>query len=274
MRILVVEDDSKLARVLKLGLEAELFAVDVAADGMLALELCQATPYDVVLLDLGLPGMHGLEVLSCIRRSGMKVPVLVISGANSVADRVRGLEAGADDYLGKPLHFSELTARIRAILRRPTGGVDRLRIGDLEMDCLQHRVTRSGQNISLTPKEYAVLEFLMRHPNRVISRTSLVHHVWNGNFEGLTNSVDVYIHHLRQKLHQNGKPGVIQTVFRMGYVLRDPSADLTRTVQPKSLPSSPQLEAPAWIVDSVQNRSSFPDLRPRSASAGPTGSGD
>jgi DNA-binding response OmpR family regulator len=274
MRILVVEDDSKLARVLKLGLEAELFAVDVAADGMLALELCQTTPYDVVVLDLGLPGMHGLELLSCIRRCGLKVPVIVVSGANSVADRVRGLEAGADDYMGKPLHFSELTARIRAILRRPTGGVDRLRIGDLEMDCLQHRVTRAGQNIALTPKEYSVLEFLMRHPNRVISRTSLVHHVWNGNFEGLTNSVDVYIHHLRQKLYQSGKPGLIQTVFRMGYVLRDPSVEATRTVRPKPRPTAPQLETPAWIVDSVQNRPPLPDLRPRPAPPDPTGSGD
>jgi two-component system, OmpR family, response regulator len=215
MRLLIVEDDTKLVRVLTLGLEREGYAVDAAESGDLALELAEATDYDAIVLDLMLPGVDGFAVCRELRRAGRSMPVLMLTARTGVADRIRGLDAGADDYLVKPFDFGELLARLRALLRR--GPVDRptiVSIGDLRIDSGTRVVTRAGEEIELTAREYDVLELLARQPGRVVSRAELLDEIW-ADYDGSPNIIDVYVGYLRKKLGR----ALIRTVRGSGFVL-------------------------------------------------------
>jgi two-component system OmpR family response regulator len=215
MRLLIVEDDTKLVRVLTLGLEREGYAVDAAESGDLALELAEATDYDAIVLDLMLPGVNGFAVCRELRRAGRSMPVLMLTARTGVADRIRGLDAGADDYLVKPFDFGELLARLRALLRR--GPVDRptiVSIGDLRIDSGTRVVTRAGEEIELTAREYDVLELLARQPGRVVSRAELLDEIW-ADYDGSPNIIDVYVGYLRKKLGR----ALIRTVRGSGFVL-------------------------------------------------------
>lgn len=220
MRILVIEDEPKIARSLAKNLEAEHFAVDVAYDGEQGLQLAQEVRYDGIVLDWNLPRLDGLSLLRRLRQSGSSTRVLILSGRREVADRVSGLEAGADDYLIKPFSFQELLARLQTLLRRPNELLlDTLKVGDLELDRLRHTVTRAGKSISLTQREYALLEYLMRNAGRIVTRTMVVEHVWNLGFEGLTNVVDVYISYLRAKVDHGFPQPLIHTKRGVGFVI-------------------------------------------------------
>ncbi|PYV10658.1 MAG: DNA-binding response regulator [Acidobacteria bacterium] len=222
MRILVVEDDKAVAGFLKKGLEAEQYAVDIASDGEEARFMAEEFDYDLVVLDLNLPRVDGFEVLSQIRAKKSSLPILVLTARVQVKDRVNGLDRGADDYLTKPFSFSELSARVRALLRRsgrPSELV--LRIGDLEMDRVERTVKRGGRRIELTPKEFALLEYLMRNVGRRVTRTMIVEHVWNLSFDTMTNVVDVYINYLRKKVDEGFDHKLIQTIRGVGYQLGD-----------------------------------------------------
>ena len=220
MRILLIEDERKVAEFVARGLRAERFAVDVSTDGQSGWEMASAYSYDLVVLDLMLPGMSGTEVLKRIRRNKSQVPVLVLTAKDGTADKVENFEAGADDYLTKPFAFAELSVRIKALLRR--GTTDRssvLRVGDLEVDRLTQQVKRAGKRIELTSKEYSLLEYLAANAGRVLSRTMIVEHVWDESFEGLTNIVDVYVRHLRSKVDVSHAQKLIRTVRGVGYCL-------------------------------------------------------
>jgi two-component system, OmpR family, copper resistance phosphate regulon response regulator CusR len=219
MRILVVEDEKRIADFLSRGLESGGYTVDVAGDGARALELVHATEYDLVILDLGLPDMDGMAVLKKIRTRKTSPPVLILSARDAVDDRVKGLENGADDYLVKPFAYVELLARVRVLLRRGQPTPERLQVGDLALDCIRRRVTRGGENIELAPKEFSILEYLMRNRGRPLSRTMIVEHVWDMDYDGLTNIVDVYIRHLRSKIDEKWPDKMIQTVRGIGYML-------------------------------------------------------
>jgi two-component system copper resistance phosphate regulon response regulator CusR len=222
MRILLVEDEEKVSRFVVRGLTEESFAVDAAADGPAGLELAQAYNYDLIILDLMLPGLSGTEVLTRIRRSDHRVPILMLTARDGVADKVEHLEAGADDYLTKPFAFAELMARVKALLRR--GAVDRssvLRVADLELDRLSQQVRRDNRRIELTAKEYGLLEYLMANAGRVLSRTMIIDHVWDQSFDGATNIVDVYVRHLRNKIDAGHDLKLIRTVRGMGYLIGD-----------------------------------------------------
>lgn len=221
MRILLVEDDSSLARIVLQGLKAEKFAVDVVHDGEDALYYISQIDYDLVLLDLGLPKLNGMSVLKQARKKRMRAPVMILSARNTVEDRVLALDAGADDFLLKPFAFSELVARVHALLRRPPTFEDKLVVADLELDRLRHTVTRAGKTIVLTQKEYALLEYLMRNAGRPVSRSMIIEHVWNLGFEGLTNIVDVYINYLRVKLETGSPEKLIHTARGIGYMLME-----------------------------------------------------
>jgi heavy metal response regulator len=222
MRILVVEDEKRIADFLSRGLESAGYAVDVAQDGARALDLAHATEYDLVILDLGLPDMDGLAVLQKIRNRKTSPPVLILSARGAVDERVKGLETGADDYLVKPFAFVELLARVRVLLRRGQPTPERLQVGDLTLDCIRRKVTRAGENIELAPKEFSILEYLMRNRGRPLSRTMIVEHVWDMDYDGLTNIVDVYIRHLRSKIDDKWPQKMIQTVRGIGYLLEAP----------------------------------------------------
>jgi len=222
MRVLVVEDEEKVSRFIVRGLTAERFAVDVAPDGTSGLELVTTYDYDLIILDLLLPGMSGTEVLRGLRRANAHVPVLVLTARDALTDKVENFEAGADDYLTKPFAFAELLVRVKALLRR--GAVNRastLRVGDLELDRLSQTVRRAGQKIELTSKEYALLEYLMANAGRVLSRTMIVEHVWDQSFDGATNIVDVYVRHLRNKVDDPHERKLIRTVRGVGYSITD-----------------------------------------------------
>ncbi len=221
MRILVVEDEPGVAGFIRQGLTEAGYAVDVARDGEEGLAFALAAEYDIIVLDIMLPKRSGLDMLREIRRRGLKTPVLLLTARDAVDDRVKGLDAGADDYLVKPFAFPELLARIRALLRRPPLQVDPiLRVGDLEMDLSTRKVTRAGKKIDLSPREFALLEFLMRHPNQVVTRTQILEHVWNFDFYGTSNVVDVYISYLRRKVDKGFSFQMIETVRGIGYKLR------------------------------------------------------
>jgi two-component system, OmpR family, copper resistance phosphate regulon response regulator CusR len=222
MRILVVEDEKRIADFLSRGLESAGYAVDVAHDGARALDLVHAAEYDLVILDLGLPDMDGLAVLQKIRNRKSSAPVLILSARGAVDERVKGLETGADDYLVKPFAFVELLARVRVLLRRGQPTPERLQVGDLTLDCIRRKVTRAGENIELAPKEFSILEYLMRNRGRPLSRTMIVEHVWDMDYDGLTNIVDVYIRHLRSKIDDKWPQKMIQTVRGIGYLLEAP----------------------------------------------------
>ncbi len=220
MRLLLVEDDKKAARVLGRGLGEEGFVVDVAHSGEVGDELAASTRYDVIILDWLLPRKDGLAVCRGLRRRGIRTPILMLTARDSLPDRVSGLDSGADDYLTKPFAFEELLARIRALLRRSE--LTRppvLRVADLALDPVTHRVTRGTLEISLTPKEYAILEALMRHAGQVVSRTRIGESVWEDDPEDLTNLVDVHVSHLRRKIDQGEQPALIHTVRARGFRL-------------------------------------------------------
>jgi len=220
MRILVVEDEKKLAEFIARGLRAERFSVDVAHDGLTGWEMASATAYDLLILDLMLPGMNGTELLRRLRAQGGTAAVLVLTARDATKDKVENFEAGADDYLTKPFAFAELLVRVKALLRRPpTTQTHVLRVGDLEIDRLGQQVRRAGQRLELTGKEYALLEYLAANAGRVLSRTMIVEHVWDESFESLTNIVDVYVRHLRAKVDDPFPTKLIQTVRGAGYCL-------------------------------------------------------
>ncbi len=222
MRVLLVEDEDKVARFVTLGLKAERFAVDHVADGATGLDYALANPYDLLIVDLMLPGLNGTELITRVRQKNAAVPIIVLTARDAVADKVKNFEAGADDYLTKPFAFAELLIRIKALLRR--GPVDRsntIQIGDLEIDRLTHYVKRNNVAIKLTSKEYSLLEYLAINARRVVSRTMIIEHVWDQSFEGFTNIVDVYIRQLRAKIDDPFKQKLIHTVRSVGYSLDD-----------------------------------------------------
>jgi DNA-binding response OmpR family regulator len=221
MRILIVEDEKKVANFIKKGLQQEGYAADIAQDGEEALESAMAFDYDAMVLDLMLPRKTGLDVLRTIRTTKPKLAVLILTAKGSLEDKVTGFDAGADDYLIKPFAFAELSARIRALLRRGAAKDNKLRVGDLEMDTSTRQVRRGGQPVDLKLKEYALLEFLLRNAHRAVTRTMIVEHVWDIHFDSISNVVDVHINSLRNKIDRGFNPPLIHTVRGVGYMLTD-----------------------------------------------------
>jgi len=223
VRVLIIEDDPRLADYIRKGLAEEAFIADVASDGESGLARALATTYDLIVLDLMLPDVDGMTVCRRLRAAGNVVPIVVLSARRMVDDRVSALNAGADDYLTKPFEFSELTARVRAVLRRrdPTGFVP-LAVADLSLDPISRTVRRGERRLDLTQKEYALLEYLLRHAGQVVTRTMIAEHVWNFHWDRLTNVIDVYVNRLRRKLEESGEPRLIYGVRGSGYVIREP----------------------------------------------------
>jgi two-component system, OmpR family, copper resistance phosphate regulon response regulator CusR len=222
MKILVVEDEERVAQFIQKGLKEEGHAVDVAYDGEDGGFLAEVNDYDLIILDLMLPKKNGLQTCKEIRDHGVNTPVLMLTARDSVEDKVRGLDAGADDYLAKPFAFEELLARVRALLRRQSESkTPTLQIADLELDPMSRQVTRSGKPIRLTTKEYALLEYLLRNPKKVLSRTLIGEHVWDMNFDPESNVIDVYVSHLRTKVDKGFEPPLIHTLRGQGYILSD-----------------------------------------------------
>ena len=221
MRLLIVEDERKLARLVQEMLQDENHTVDLAFDGEDGLQFATTGDYDVIILDLMLPGIDGLEVCRRVRQAGKKTPILMLTARSSVEDRVTGLDAGADDYLTKPFAFAELLARVRALGRReaPTSVGNTLTVGRISLDLKTREVRSADQRVELTPKEFSLLEYFMRHPNQVLSGQQIADHVWSYEFDGLTNRVAVYVSYLRRKLGNGTGPSPIQTVHGVGYRL-------------------------------------------------------
>ena len=220
MRILIVEDEQNLARIIQRGLTEEGYAVDTAFTGEDGEMLAESIPYDIILLDIMLPGKDGIEVCRSLRQKKIKTPILMLTAKDSIGDRVKGLDSGADDYLVKPFAFEELYARVRALLRREENLLpQKLQVGDLVMDAGTRQVMRGDRKIELTGKEFAILEFLMRHPNLVITRVMLEQHIWNLELDSTSNLVDVFIRRLRKKIDEGEKKSLIQTVKGAGYRL-------------------------------------------------------
>ena len=222
MRLLVVEDDRSIAEFVAAGLRQEGHAVDVAADGVLGLEAAQAAAYDAAVVDVMLPRLDRLSLVTALRRAKVATPVLFLSARHTVDDRVKGLQSGGDDYLTKPFAFSELLARLEAITRRGHLAADptELTVDDLRLDRLTRRVERAGSLIELRPREYALLEFLMRHAGHVVSKTMIVSHVWNYSFDTGTNAVDVLVYRVRDKIDKGFDRKLLHTVRGVGYVLK------------------------------------------------------
>jgi two-component system OmpR family response regulator len=224
MRVLVIEDEEKMADMLKRGLEEEGMEVNLAYDGDQGLAAGKGAGYDLIILDIGLPGRDGLEVAAELRASGIKTPLLMLTAHDATDMKVRGLDSGADDYLTKPFAFAELLARLRALQRRlKTDDTTRLQIGDLILNLITRRVTRAGIEVQLTNKEFALLEYFMRHPDEILSRETLSEKVWDETFDTLTNVIDVYINYLRNKIDRNFEPKLIHTVRGVGYTFKTPS---------------------------------------------------
>jgi heavy metal response regulator len=222
MRALIIEDDQTIAEFVARGLREAGFAVDIAADGETGLALAAGEPYDVAIVDLMLPKRDGLSVIDDLRRRGRSMPVLILSAKRSVDDRVRGLQAGGDDYLTKPFAFAELLARVQALVRRATRSPEptTLTVGDLSLDLLSRKVTRAGTSLELRPREFALLEYLMRNAGKVVSKTMILSHVWDYNFDPQTNIVDVLVSRLRDKIDRPFETKMLQTVRGVGYVIR------------------------------------------------------
>jgi heavy metal response regulator len=221
MRILIIEDEKKVAGFLKNGLKEEGYAVDDAFDGQTGFDMAVENEYDIIILDLMLPGLDGITLCRKLREDSNHTPILMLTAREAVKDRVIGLDAGADDYMTKPFAFEELLARIRVILRkRPVTQELKLEIGDLVLDLITHKVKRGGDEIELTTKEYALLEFLMRNAGTIVTRTMIAEHVWDINFETFTNVIDVYINYLRNKIDRDHDEKLIHTVRGRGYVLK------------------------------------------------------
>lgn len=234
MRILVIEDEKRIADFLCRGLEGAGYAVDAAATGAAALDHIRSADYDLVILDLMLPDMDGLQVLARVRDRKVGPPVLILSARGGLDDRVKGLEQGADDYLVKPFAFVELLARVRALLRRGQPAPEKLQVADLTLDCIRRKVVRGVDTIDLAPKEFGILEYMMRNRGRPLSRTMIVEHVWDMDYDGLTNIVDVYIRHLRSKIDDRFPQKLIQTVRGIGYMIE----------VPEKQPEQPAVELP------------------------------
>jgi heavy metal response regulator len=237
---LLVEDDPTIADFVEKGLKEAGFAVDHAADGRDGLELALAGRYDVAIVDLMLPGMDGLSLIDALRARGVRTPLLILSARRSVDDRVRGLQAGGDDYLTKPFAFAELLARVQALIRRASGAAEptRLTVADLSLDLLTRHVTRGEQAVDLRPREFALLEYLMRNAERVVSKTSILSHVWGYNFDPNTNVIDVLVSRLRDKIDRPFPVKLLHTVRGVGYVLRPPTSNLPQP-SPSSNPQPP-----------------------------------
>jgi len=224
MRILLVEDEAKVASFIRRALEEERYAIDVCADGTQGLELAREAKdgrYDLIILDLMLPGLSGLEILKALRKQQIRTPVLILTARSQLDQKVKGLDAGADDYLTKPFAIEELVARVRALLRRGSGeagGV--LQVEDLILNPATREVTRAGRRIELTSKEYALLEYLMRNAGRILTRPMIAEHVWNLDFDTFTNVIDVYVNYLRNKIDRGRERKLIHTMRGSGYVLK------------------------------------------------------
>lgn len=224
MRILIVEDELHLLDVLKKRLTREHYSVDACSDGLDAMDYIHTTAYDGIILDVMLPGMDGISIVRQMRQAGNDTPVLLLTARDSIEDRVAGLDAGADDYLIKPFAFEELLARIRVMMRKQSSvstKQEHLSVGDLHLNLRTHEVTRGGSSIALSSKEYAVLEYMMRNPGTVLTRTQIEQHVWNYDYLGASNMVDVYIRYLRKKLDEPYDNKLIHTVRGKGYVIRE-----------------------------------------------------
>ncbi|HWF59271.1 MAG TPA: response regulator transcription factor [Nitrospira sp.] len=225
MRILLVEDDADLAQFIRKGLKEEYYAVDFAADGEAGLALALDNPYDILILDIMLPKLDGLTLCRHVRDKGITTPVLLMTARNTVETKVSGFDTGADQFLPKPFAFAELLARVRALLRRGSSQqVAHLQAADLRLDPTSHRVWRGEQEISLTNKEYALLEFLLRNKNRVLTRTAIIEHVWDISYDPMTNIVDAHIRALRSKIDRDFSPPLIATVRGAGYMLEEPDS--------------------------------------------------
>ena len=223
MRVLVVEDSRRLAGIIKRGLLEEGYVVDSAFDGEEAEYMAETTPFDVIVLDIMLPKKDGLAVCRDLRAKGVNTPILMLTAKDSVEDKVSGLDSGADDYLVKPFAFSELLARLRALLRREIlPKTQKFQVGDLTLDPQSREVWRNGGRLDLTAKEYAIIEYFMRRPNAVVTRTMLGESVWDYEFDGISNIIDVYVRRLRRKIDREGEASMIQTVRGAGYRLRMP----------------------------------------------------
>ncbi|MEO8602349.1 MAG: response regulator transcription factor [bacterium] len=224
MRLLVVEDEPTLARHLRKGLQEAAWTVDVSQSAEDAWQQLLLSPYDLVVLDLGLPGADGLTLLRRLREAGYGTPVLILTARGAVDDRIAGLDAGADDYMGKPFVFGELLARVSALRRRgQQGALVTLRVADLELDVRSRQARRSGQNIELTAREFSLLEFLMRHAGEVVTRAMLADHVWGERYDSLSNLIEVFVNRLRKKIEIEGAPRLLHTVRGAGYALRPES---------------------------------------------------
>ncbi len=220
MRILVIEDEIKVANFIKKGLEEERYAVDIALDGEYGLYLSEVYDYDLIVLDLMIPKIDGLEVLRRIRSNKNKVPILVVTAKDTAEDIVRGLDSGCDDYLTKPFEFKVFLARVRALLRRERPDLEPvLKVADLTLSPITHKVKRGDKEIELTAKEYALLEYFMRNPNKVLTRTMISEHVWDYHFDSMTNVIDVYVNYLRKKIDKGFEPKLIHTIRGVGYIL-------------------------------------------------------
>ncbi len=222
MRVLIVEDEKKVAGFIKKGLEEETFAVDVAHDGEEGFHMGEQNQYDLIILDLMLPVMDGIEVLSELRKQKVTTPILLLTAKDAVEDKVLGLNKGADDYLTKPFAFSELLARVRVLLRRgKTETKTVLKVEDLSLDLVSHKVKRENEEIELTGKEYSLLEYFMRNTGKVLTRTMIAEHVWDYNFDTFTNVIDVYVNHLRKKIDKNYSKKLLHTLRGVGYIMKE-----------------------------------------------------
>lgn len=227
MRILLVEDEKKIAQFIVKGLREEGYAVDCAENGKDAMKIVHIYEYDLIITDIMMPHLNGLEFISEVRRQQINIPIIIISAKSHIDDKIIGLDSGADDYLTKPFSFGELLARMRALMRRKSNYVEQLKFGDLELDPVGHTVTRNGKPLELTPKEYSLLEFFMRNQGRVITRTTIIEHVWDMHFDSDTNLVDVFVSYLRKKLEERNAPRIIHSVRGVGYIMRLPNSDET-----------------------------------------------
>lgn len=223
MRILLVEDDAKIASFIEKGFKAQGFAVDTAADGEEGLHLVRTEPYDAAIVDIMLPRINGLELIGRMRRENIKTPVIILSARGSVDDRVKGLQTGGDDYLTKPFAFSELLARVQALIRRVSGAAepDRLSVADVSLNLITREVTRGGRKIDLQPLEFSLLAYLMRNAGRVVSKTMIMEHVWDYYFDPQTNVVESRIYRLREKIDKGFSSKLIRTVRGVGYVFNE-----------------------------------------------------
>ena len=223
MRVLVIEDELKMADLIKRGLEKEGLEVETAYDGETGIAAAKSGNHDMIILDLGLPGLDGLEIARDLREGGFDTPILVLTAQDSTEMKVKGLDTGADDYLTKPFAFAELLARIRALLRRTnTEDTTKIQAGDLVLNLINRRASRAGNEVQLTNKEFSLLEYFMRHPDEILSRETLSEKVWEETFDTLTNVIDVYINYLRNKIDRNYEPKLIHTVRGIGYMFKSP----------------------------------------------------